>query len=190
MVDRICAKFGLELIETGVGFKYIAAEMIRGDVLLGFEESGGIGFPGHIPERDGILAGLMLLEMLAREKKPLKTLIPTCTTPPSRVGQLALFSRKCAAESMVFDIAPPNCPSRVVTSSTDLIELSRSGAFAIRREACSVAAGSSDQIMNDRKTAKTAITAKIASGLFSFSLRSIKCTTGSSPSARKMARAT
>ncbi len=75
MVDRICARFGLELVETGVGFKYIAAEMIRGDVLLGFEESGGIGFPGHIPERDGILAGLMLLEMLAREKKPLKTLL-------------------------------------------------------------------------------------------------------------------
>jgi phosphomannomutase len=40
-------------------------------VLLGFEESGGIGFPGHIPERDGILSGLMLLEMLATERRPL-----------------------------------------------------------------------------------------------------------------------
>ena len=75
MVDRMCAHHGLELVETGVGFKYIAAEMIKGNVLLGFEESGGIGFPGHIPERDGILAGLMLLEMLATEKKPLKTLL-------------------------------------------------------------------------------------------------------------------
>src|SRR5262245_9602106 len=71
MVDRICAHYGLELVETGVGFKYICAEMIKGNVLLGFEESGGIGFPGHVPERDGILAGLMLLELLATERKPL-----------------------------------------------------------------------------------------------------------------------
>jgi phosphomannomutase len=42
--------------------------MLKGDFILGAEESGGIGFPGHIPERDGILAGLMLLEMLATER--------------------------------------------------------------------------------------------------------------------------
>lgn len=75
MVDRMCERYGLELVETGVGFKYVAAEMIRGGVLLGFEESGGIGFPGHIPERDGILAGLMLLELLATEKRPLAALV-------------------------------------------------------------------------------------------------------------------
>jgi len=68
MVDKICADHGFELTETGVGFKYIAAEMIKGDVLLGAEESGGIGFQGHIPERDGIAAGLMLLELLATER--------------------------------------------------------------------------------------------------------------------------
>src|SRR6266487_895654 len=68
MVDKICAAHGLEMVETGVGFKYICAEMLKGDVLLGAEESGGIGFPGHIPERDGIAAGLMLLELLATEK--------------------------------------------------------------------------------------------------------------------------
>ncbi len=68
MVDKMCAAYGLELMETGVGFKYICSEMLKGDVLLGAEESGGIGFPGHIPERDGILAGLILLEMLATER--------------------------------------------------------------------------------------------------------------------------
>jgi phosphomannomutase len=68
MVDKMCAAYGLPLVETGVGFKYICAEMLKGDVLLGAEESGGIGFPGHIPERDGIAAGLMLLELLATEK--------------------------------------------------------------------------------------------------------------------------
>jgi len=75
MVDRMCEVNGLELVETGVGFKYVCSEMIQGNVLLGFEESGGIGFPGHIPERDGILSGLMLLEMLATEKKPLAKLL-------------------------------------------------------------------------------------------------------------------
>jgi phosphomannomutase len=68
MVDKMCAAYNLPLVETGVGFKYICAEMLKGGVLLGAEESGGIGFPNHIPERDGILAGLMLLELLATEK--------------------------------------------------------------------------------------------------------------------------
>src|SRR5439155_1011880 len=75
MVDKMCATHGLELTETPVGFKYVAAEMLKGGVLLGFEESGGIGFPRHIPERDGILAGLMLLELLATERKPVNKLI-------------------------------------------------------------------------------------------------------------------
>jgi phosphomannomutase len=68
MVDKMCAAYCLKLVETGVGFKYICAEMLKGGVLLGAEESGGIGFPSHIPERDGIAAGLMLLELLATEK--------------------------------------------------------------------------------------------------------------------------
>jgi phosphomannomutase len=75
MVDKMCAARGLELVETGVGFKYICAEMIKGSVLLGAEESGGIGFPGHIPERDGIAAGLMLLEMLAMERVSVNELV-------------------------------------------------------------------------------------------------------------------
>lgn len=68
MVDKMCAAHGLQLTETGVGFKYICTEMLKGDVMLGAEESGGIGFAGHIPERDGIAAGLLLLEMLAAER--------------------------------------------------------------------------------------------------------------------------
>ena len=75
MVDRMCAAHGLELVETPVGFKYIASEILKGGVLLGFEESGGIGFPNYIPERDGILAGMMLLELLATERKPVTRLI-------------------------------------------------------------------------------------------------------------------
>jgi phosphomannomutase len=75
MVDKMCAYYGMPLTETGVGFKYICTEMLKGDVLLGFEESGGIGFPGHIPERDGIAAGMMLLELLATERASVTQLL-------------------------------------------------------------------------------------------------------------------
>jgi len=75
MVDVMCNYHNLPLTETGVGFKYICEQMLKGDVLLGFEESGGIGFPGHVPERDGILAGLMVLEMLAIEGRSIEELL-------------------------------------------------------------------------------------------------------------------
>jgi len=75
MVDKMCARYGLELVETGVGFKYICAEMLKGNVLLGFEESGGIGFPDLMPERDGIAAGMLLLELLAVERAPVNQLL-------------------------------------------------------------------------------------------------------------------
>jgi len=90
MMDKICAKYGLELVETGVGFKYICAEMLKGGVLLGAEESGGIGFPGHIPERDGIAAGLMLLELLATERVSVNKLLAKLEKEfgPHRYGRI------------------------------------------------------------------------------------------------------
>lgn len=75
MVDKMCAQYGMPLVETGVGFKYICAEMLKGGVLLGFEESGGIGFPDLMPERDGIASGMMLLELLATERKSVNELL-------------------------------------------------------------------------------------------------------------------
>jgi phosphomannomutase len=75
MVDKMCAHYGLELVETGVGFKYICAEMLKGNVLLGFEESGGIGYPDLMPERDGIASGMMLLELLATERRTVNDLL-------------------------------------------------------------------------------------------------------------------
>jgi alpha-D-glucose phosphate-specific phosphoglucomutase len=71
LIDRICQAQGLKWAEVPVGFKYICEQMRQTDVLIGGEESGGIGFQGHIPERDGILANLMLLEMLAMTGKRL-----------------------------------------------------------------------------------------------------------------------
>lgn len=90
MLDKMCAAHGLELVETGVGFKYMCAEMIKGGVLLAAEESGGIGFPGHIPERDGIAAGLMLLELLATEKIPMQKMLARLEKQfgPHRYGRI------------------------------------------------------------------------------------------------------
>lgn len=65
MVDRLAEQYGLEVEETPVGFNHIADHMMNGDVLIGGEESGGISFKGHIPEGDGILMGLLIVEMVA-----------------------------------------------------------------------------------------------------------------------------
>ncbi len=74
-VDRLASRYNLPLYETPVGFNYIAEYMINGDVLMGGEESGGMSIKGHIPEGDGILMGLLLLEAMADGKKPLKALV-------------------------------------------------------------------------------------------------------------------
>ncbi len=114
MVDKMCAAHGLVLVETGVGFKYVCAEMRKGGVLLGAEESGGIGFPGHIPERDGILAGLALLELLATEKLPINRLIARLEKRfgPHRYGRLdAQFPLEKRGALMEFCVKNP--PTRL-----------------------------------------------------------------------------
>jgi len=65
MLDRLAQRYGLPLHETPVGFNHIADRMLSEDVLIGGEESGGISFKGHIPEGDGILMGLLIIEMVA-----------------------------------------------------------------------------------------------------------------------------
>jgi len=68
MVDKMCAAWNLPLTEVGIGFRFIAPELMKPGALYGAEESGSIGFANHIPERDGLAAGLFLLEMLAMQK--------------------------------------------------------------------------------------------------------------------------
>jgi phosphomannomutase len=70
LTKRIAAAHGLKLYETPIGFKYVADLMLREQILLGAEESGGIGVRGHIPERDGILNCLLLLEAVVAAGKP------------------------------------------------------------------------------------------------------------------------
>jgi alpha-D-glucose phosphate-specific phosphoglucomutase len=75
MIDRIAKAYDLPLVETPVGFNHIADLMIANGVVMGGEESGGMSIVGHIPEGDGVLMGLLLLEVMADARKPLHLLV-------------------------------------------------------------------------------------------------------------------
>lgn len=69
MLNKLGKRYGVPVYETGVGFKYIAPKMVEVGALIGGEESGGYAFRGHVPERDGLLAGLYFLDMMVRTGK-------------------------------------------------------------------------------------------------------------------------
>lgn len=75
MIDRLCSRYGLACETTPVGFKYLSPAMKASGVLIGGEESGGIGMPHHICERDGIFCALLLLELMAVSGKTLGELV-------------------------------------------------------------------------------------------------------------------
>jgi phosphomannomutase len=75
MLDRIAAKHGRHLIEHGIGFKYVVDLMLEREILIGGEESGGVGISRHLPERDGLLNSLLLANVMADEHKTLGQLV-------------------------------------------------------------------------------------------------------------------
>lgn len=75
MIDVLGRKYGMEVFETPVGFNHIADHMMERDVLIGGEESGGISFKGHIPEGDGIIMGLLIIEMVAASGMTLSQMV-------------------------------------------------------------------------------------------------------------------
>jgi phosphomannomutase len=75
MIDRIAAKHGRKVHETSIGFKYVADLMMEREILMGGEESGGIGYSRFLPERDGVLNSLLLANVMAEEGKPLGQLV-------------------------------------------------------------------------------------------------------------------
>lgn len=80
MLDKMAEKYGLELLETPVGFKYIGGAMLEKDVLIGGEESGGLSIIGHIPEKDGVLADCLIAEIVAVEQKSLTEILEELKT--------------------------------------------------------------------------------------------------------------
>lgn len=75
ILDKIAQRYNLQVHETSVGFKYIASIIRAQDILIGGEESGGYSFKNYIPERDGILAGLLLLEMMVMRKEKISGIL-------------------------------------------------------------------------------------------------------------------
>ena len=75
LIDKMCVEYGVRSYETPVGFKYICDLMTKEDILLGGEETGGIGFKNYIPERDGFLSALLIMELVTVMKKPLSDVV-------------------------------------------------------------------------------------------------------------------
>jgi phosphomannomutase len=75
IIPKMCAKYGLVLHETPVGFKYLCRLMTGRDIIIAGEESGGLGVKGHLPERDGIFVGFLLAEIMAVRRKKLSQLV-------------------------------------------------------------------------------------------------------------------
>lgn len=113
MIDRIAADHGLTVVETPVGFNHIADLMVANGVLMGGEESGGISIKGHIPEGDGVLMGLLLLEVMAAAQAPLHVLVDDLLAKygPAQYArtdmQLKRPVNKADMVQMLLDDAPP-----------------------------------------------------------------------------------
>jgi len=123
LVDKMCAAWNLPLTEVGIGFRFIAPELMKPGALFGAEESGSVGFAGHIPERDGLAAGLFLLEMLATEKVPVNRIYARLEKEfgPHHYGR---FDAHCPLEKRaeLMDFLKSNPPSKLLRSAVASVE--------------------------------------------------------------------
>jgi phosphomannomutase len=103
MIDKLARKYDLPLHITPIGFKYISELMLTRDILIGGEESGGIGIKGHLPERDGILNTLLLAEVMAEKRKTLGELVEDLNREfgPHFYGRVDLEVELSAAQRLV-----------------------------------------------------------------------------------------
>ncbi|MBS3974107.1 MAG: phosphoglucomutase/phosphomannomutase family protein [Actinobacteria bacterium] len=123
LVDRVGALLGLEVTTTPVGFKWIYEEMLSGDVLVGGEESGGIGVPHHVRERDGLLMALLLTEMMAKRGRTLGELVSDllAMTGPMEYSRVDLTLEPRQMETFVSAI-PDLRPSQI--AGVDVLRVS------------------------------------------------------------------
>ena len=119
LLDRVASRLGVPLHVTPVGFKHIAAKMISGEVAIGGEESGGLGVAFHLPERDGVLSALLVLEAIAYSGGALETIV---AAQDAAYGALAYGRRdfhlpmpvlRAFVESLRSDPPPSLCGERV-----------------------------------------------------------------------------
>ncbi len=126
MADKLGAEFGAEVFEVPVGFKNVAPKMMETDAVLGGEESGGYAIRGHIPERDGILVGLLFADMIVRMGKPLSQILADLER---RVGPHAYARHDIhlardtydAERRRILDLLAANQPSEVAGVKVDRV---------------------------------------------------------------------
>ena len=125
MIDRLAVKYGLKLIETPVGFNHIADHMLQEDVLIGGEESGGISFKGHIPEGDGPIMGLLLVEMIASAGRPLVELVDELIQQvgPAHYERVDLRLSRPVAKAEMTDFLTQRAPANI--DGQKVIEISQ-----------------------------------------------------------------
>jgi phosphomannomutase/NDP-sugar pyrophosphorylase family protein len=104
-LDKLCERYSLPVVETPIGFRFLCERMLQEDILIAAEESGGIGIKNHLPERDGILAGLLLLEAMATAQRGLDELMED------------VFATVGRHEYMVGEIHPPQEKMHTIISS-------------------------------------------------------------------------
>jgi len=109
LLDRIARKHGLKMFETPVGFKHVCRLMREHDIMIGGEESGGIGFRGYLPERDGLLAGLLFLELMAKSGKSCGRLVAELERDfgVSRYGRIDVRTEKAQSALARLRASPP-----------------------------------------------------------------------------------
>ena len=124
MIDGIARAHGLKVHETPVGFNYIGDLMMHHDVLIGGEESGGISIKGHIPEGDGILMGLMLLEIMGHHKAPLHEIIADLQKAygPAHYGRIDATLRHQRPKRQIAQMIAERAPATLAGEKVDRVD--------------------------------------------------------------------
>lgn len=124
MINNLCEKYVLPLHETPVGFNHIGDLMMTEDVLIGGEESGGISIRGHIPEGDGILMGLLLLEIMAEAGAPLHEIIADLQANfgPAHYGRIDARLTKQLPKRDVVQRLSNNAPNSLIGETVERVD--------------------------------------------------------------------
>lgn len=123
LLERQCGRLGLDLTTTPIGFKWIYGEMEKGDVLIGGEESGGIGIPTHVKERDGLLMALLLVETMAQRGMSLGELVDDMF---EKIGRLEYARRDLTItpeqkDLFVSQTVPEHAPNTIAAKRVDSV---------------------------------------------------------------------